>query len=94
MNGRRDIYNPTVFYGDAFEIEDIISMLTEKYQVMYPQRNIVQITGEEFTHILILCIKDGTHLDFRKQFDNTDFLVFENVQEIAGKNATMQRRHL
>ena len=91
LNGRRDIYNPTVFYGDAFELDEIISMLTQKYEAMHPQRNIVQITGEEFAHILILCIKDGTHLDFGKQFDNTDLLVFEDVQEIAGKNATMQQ---
>ena len=65
-------------------------MLTQKYEAMHPQRNIVQITGEEFTHILILSIKDDTHLDFGNQFDNTDLLVLENVQEIAGKKATMQ----
>ena len=91
LNGRRDIYNPTVFYGDAFEMDEIISMLTQKYEAMHPQRNIVQISGEEFTHILILSIKDDTHLHFGKQFDNTDLLVFENVQEIAGKAATMQQ---
>ena len=90
-NGRRDIYNPTVFYGDVSEINAIITRLIQDHLSKHPIEKIVQISGEEFSHKVILSFVEHAYRDFGKQFENTDLLVFENVQIIAGRITAMEK---
>ncbi len=90
LDGNRAVYNPVLFYGDPSETGAVIARLIRDYRVMHPFRKVLQISGEEFFGKLVLSVKDGTSLDFGNQFDHTDLLVFENVDDIAGKTVTMQ----
>ena len=51
---------------------------------------ILYITSEKFTNQLINAIKTGTTLKFREKYRNVDCLLIDDIQFIAGKEATME----
>ena len=90
INGKRDVYNPALFYGESSGTKEIVDRLIRDYRAAHPSHKVIHISAEEFVRRFIRSIKDNTDLDFGKQFAYTNLLVFENVEEIAGKMATMQ----
>ncbi len=53
-----------------------------------PNLRVVYIRGEEFTNHLIEAIKNGTTEQFREKYRTADILLVDDIQFIAGKNAT------
>lgn len=90
IDGKRDVYNPALLYGNTAAVEKIIARFIQDYQTRHPSHKVIHISGEEFARKLILSFQNGTNLDFGKQFDDADLLVFEDAEAIAGKAYAMQ----
>lgn len=53
-----------------------------------PSLKVVYIKGEEFTNKLIEAIKNNSTNQFREKYRTADILLIDDIQFIAGKNAT------
>ena len=55
-----------------------------------PSTKVLYITSEKFTNQLINAIKTGTTLQFREKYRTVDVILMDDIQFIAGKEATME----
>ena len=55
-----------------------------------PDANIVYIKGDQFTSELIEAIKAGKNVEFRSKYREADLFLIDDVQFIAGKEATQE----
>ncbi len=82
-------YNPLFIHGKSglgktHLMYAIINTLLEKD----PSQKVIYIKGEEFTNSLVDAIKNGTTEQFREKYRTADILLVDDIQFIAGKNAT------
>ena len=84
-------YNPLLIYGNSGlgKTHLLLAMLSE-IRERAPEKSIILIKGEQFTNELIQSIRDGTQGQFRERYRNTDFLLMDDIQFIAGKPATQE----
>ena len=55
-----------------------------------PTANIVYIKGDQFTNELIAAIQSGKNVEFRSKYREADLFLIDDVQFIAGKEATQE----
>ena len=55
-----------------------------------PAANIVYIKGDQFTIELIEAIQNGKNIEFRSKYREADLFLIDDVQFIAGKEATQE----
>ena len=90
------IYNPLVIYGRSGVGKTHLLLAIKNYiRKKYPAKQIEYIRCEEFTNQLITALHDGNMglngLDnFRNRFRTTDVLLIDDIQFIAGKDATQE----
>lgn len=89
VQGKKEVYNPVFFYGDPIFVHLAIDRLVRAYTREHPKDLIVHTNGVDFVSEWIYAIKEGTVDEFKKLFCRARLLVFENVELIAGKDATM-----
>ena len=90
-NSPGQTYNPLLIYGESGlgkthllkAIGNVIKKNTPGAQVMY-------IKGDDFTNELIEAIQSGKVQDFRNKYRETDALLVDDIQFIAGKISTQE----
>ena len=85
------VYNPLFIYGPpgvgkTHLLHAIANGLYEKN----PNARIVNIKGEQFTIELLEAIRTGNNIAFRSKYREADLFLIDDIQFIAGKEATQE----
>lgn len=82
-------YNPLFIHGKSGlgKTHLMYAVINQLFR-RNPNLRVVYIRGEEFTNHLIEAIKNGTTDQFREKYRTADILLVDDIQFIAGKNAT------
>lgn len=85
------VYNPLYLYGPpgvgkTHLLYAIANHITRKF----PERNVVYVKGEQFTNELVQSIRNHNTHDFKKKYRRADILLVDDIQFIAGKEATQE----
>lgn len=84
-------YNPLFIYGPVgLGKTHLMQAIGREILSRAPQPRVLYMTSEKFTNQLINAIKTGTTAKFREKYRNVDCLLIDDIQFIAGKEATME----
>ena len=84
-------YNPLFIYGNSGLGKTHLLLAIGQYiRETNPAAKIAYINGDEFTNQLLKSIKDGTGEEFRMKYRNVDLFLVDDIQFIAGKQATQE----
>jgi len=86
-----EVQNPLFIYGNSglgkthllYAIKNVISK-------NYPEKKIIYVKGENFTNELIESLSKKTANKFRDKYRTVDVLLVDDIQFIAGKEATQE----
>ena len=86
-----DVYNPLFIYGPpGVGKTHLLYAIANGIRKNNPDANIVYIKGDQFTNELIDAIKSGKNVEFRSKYREADLFLIDDVQFIAGKEATQE----
>ena len=81
--------NPLFIYGSSgLGKTHLMYAIANRALQRNPSLNIICIKGEEFTNQLVEAIKDSRTEEFRAKYRKVDMLLIDDIQFIAGKDAT------
>ena len=84
-------YNPLFIYGNSGLGKTHLLLAIGQYiRENNPGAKIAYIKGDEFTNQLLKSIKEGTGEEFRMKYRNVDLFLVDDIQFIAGKQATQE----
>ncbi|MCL2079099.1 MAG: chromosomal replication initiator protein DnaA [Oscillospiraceae bacterium] len=84
-------YNPLFIYGDSgLGKTHLLYAIRYAVETKFPHYNIVYVKGEDFTNDMILAIRQGKNEEFRDKYRGADFFLIDDIQFIAGKEATQE----
>lgn len=84
-------YNPLLIYGSSgLGKTHLLLAIGHDFREKHPEKNIVYIKGDEFTNAMLKSIRDGTAEEFRNKYRNADLFLADDIQFIAGKEATQE----
>ena len=84
-------YNPLFIYGNSGLGKTHLLLAIGQYiRETNPSAKIAYIKGDEFTNQLLKSIKEGTGEEFRMKYRNVDLFLVDDIQFIAGKQATQE----
>ena len=84
-------YNPLFIYGNSGLGKTHLLLAIGQYiRENNPRAKIAYIKGDEFTNQLLKSIKEGTGEEFRMKYRNVDLFLVDDIQFIAGKQATQE----
>jgi len=84
-------YNPLFIYGGVgLGKTHLLCAITSHIQGRSPGISVTYMTSEEFTNELITAIHQNRMTEFRNRYRNTDLLVIDDIQFIAGKERTQE----
>ena len=82
-------YNPLFIYGNSGLGKTHLLLAIGHYiQENDPSKKIAYIKGDDFTVQMVKAIKDNTGEEFRSKYRNVDLFLVDDIQFIAGKQAT------
>ena len=85
------VYNPLFIYGPpGVGKTHLLYAIANGIRKGKPDANIVYIKGDQFTSELIEAIKAGKNVEFRNKYREADLFLIDDVQFIAGKEATQE----
>ncbi len=85
------VYNPLFLYGPpGVGKTHLLYAIANGIRKSNPEANIVYIKGDQFTIELIEAIKNGKNIEFRNKYREADLFLIDDVQFIAGKEATQE----
>ena len=85
------VYNPLFIYGPpGVGKTHLLYAIANGIRKGKPDANIVYIKGDQFTSELIEAIKAGKNVEFRSKYREADLFLIDDVQFIAGKEATQE----
>ena len=84
-------YNPLFVYGDSGlgKTHLLYAIINETLRLR-PMTNIVYVKSEDFTNELIASLRNSTMPQFREKYRRADMLLIDDIQFIAGKEATQE----
>jgi chromosomal replication initiator protein len=83
-------YNPLVLYGGVGVGKTHLLQAIGQKAIDAGCGEVLYVTSETFTNELILSIRDGSTNSFRDRYRNVDYLLLDDIQFIAGKEATQE----
>ena len=90
-NPGQHTYNPVFFYGDpGVGKTHLLYAIANDVSRRYPDKKVVCTKGDQFTNELIHSIRSGSTADFKQKFRHADVLLVDDIQFIAGKEATQE----
>ena len=85
------VYNPLFIYGPpGVGKTHLLYAIANGIRKQNPMANIVYIKGDQFTIELIEAIQNGKNIEFRSKYREADLFLIDDVQFIAGKEATQE----
>jgi len=83
--------NPLLIYGNSgLGKTHLLCAIGTAVHEKLPKAKIVYIKGEDFTNQMIRSIKENTANEFRKKCRSVDLLLMDDIEFIAGKEATQE----
>ena len=84
-------YNPLFIHGQSgLGKTHLLYAITNEIKKNYPNVKIIYKKGEDFTNELIRAIQNGEKEEFHRKYRNTDVLLVDDIQFIAGKESTQE----
>lgn len=84
-------YNPLFIYGPSgLGKTHLLYAIAIAVHQNHPEFNIVYIKGDQFTNELISALQAGKNIEFRDKYRNADLFLVDDIQFIAGKEATQE----
>lgn len=84
-------YNPLFIYGDSgLGKTHLLYAIANALHKKRPEARIVYVKGDDFTNELIASIRENRNAEFREKYRQTDILLMDDIQFIAGKIQTQE----
>lgn len=84
-------YNPLLIYGNSgLGKTHLLLAIGQTIRHNNPSAKIAYVKGEEFVNQMVKSIGTGTAENFRQKYRNADLLLMDDIQFIAGKDATQE----
>jgi len=84
-------YNPLFIYGDSgLGKTHLLYAIANALRKKRPEARIVYIKGDDFTNELVASIRENRNAEFREKYRQTDILLMDDIQFIAGKIQTQE----
>ena len=84
-------YNPLFIYGDSgLGKTHLLYAIANALRKKRPEARIVYVKGDDFTNELISSIRENRNAEFREKYRQTDILLMDDIQFIAGKIQTQE----
>lgn len=84
-------YNPLFIYGQSgLGKTHLLYAIANRIQQKHPEYNIVYIRGEQFINEFIEAVRTGKNYEFKDKYRNADLFLIDDIQFIAGKDATQE----
>ena len=84
-------YNPLFIYGHSgLGKTHLLNAIINELSKNNPQVSIIYTKGEQFTNQMIESISRGAQSEFRQKYRKADVLLIDDIQFIAGKEATQE----
>jgi len=84
-------YNPLFVYGGVgLGKTHLINAIGVHTVSLYPQKNVLYVSAEEFMNELIYSIRYDKMSNFREKYRKIDSLLIDDIQFIAGKERTQE----
>lgn len=88
-SGEDNKYNPLFIYGNpGLGKTHLLYAIYNAVKSSHPDYKIVIVTGEQFTNEVTSAIRDKNTERLREKYRNKDMLLVDDIQIIAGKEAT------
>ena len=85
------VYNPLFIYGPpGVGKTHLLYAIANGIRKHNPDAKVVYIKGDQFTNELIAAIQTGKNIEFRSKYREADLFLIDDVQFIAGKEATQE----
>ena len=82
-------YNPFFIYGNpGLGKTHLLNAIRNEIQNKFPNKSVVYTQGESFTNEIYEAINNVSTVDFREKYRKADVLFIDDIQFIAGKEAT------
>jgi len=84
-------YNPLFIYGNSgLGKTHLLYAISNDVKRNNPNKTCLYIKGDDFTNELIDSIRSNTMTDFHQKYRETDVLLVDDIQFIAGKDSTQE----
>lgn len=89
--GNRDYSNPLFIYGaSGLGKTHLLLAIGSAIHENDPAARIVYVKGDDFINEMVHAIKNNTTEEFRQKYRNADLFLVDDIQFIAGKEATQE----